>query len=209
MASIFPATKRLAAAVATLIPVAGFGPGGVAQADPNGQMYGDPAAAAQYWRYQHHQDCGLMAVADVVGQITGHEPPQPGIQLRGLFTKSQAHGGPVYRFDGTSPEDLVILLQQFGIASQLTTGNSIETIEQSLAGGRKVIATLNAETVWNDTKGQRTDPDHAVVVTGVDTRADMVHLNDSGIPTGRDEQVPMATFAQAWATGNNQLLITQ
>jgi hypothetical protein len=182
---------------------------GLAHADPNGQMYGDPDAAAPYWRYQHRQDCGLMAVADVVGQITGREPPQGGIQLRGMFTKSTAHDGAVYHFDGTCPDDLVVLLQQFGIGSQLTTGDTVTALEQDLASGHKVIATLNAETIWNTDSGDRTDADHAVVVTGIDTRTNLVHLNDSGIPTGRDEQIALATFTQAWATGDNQLIVTQ
>jgi hypothetical protein len=199
------------AGVATLIVAACIALAGVAQADPNGQMYGDPGAAAPYWRFQHGEDCGLMAVADVVGQIKGREPSQIGIELRGTFTKSEAHRGRIYRFDGTSVEDMVVLLQKYGIQSELTTGNTMGGLEQDLAGGRKVIAALNAETIWNYPAGQgnRTEADHAVVVTGVDTRTDIVHLNDSGTPNGRDEQIPMATFAQAWATGNNLLIVTQ
>ncbi len=46
----------------------------------------------------------------------------------------------------------------------------------------------------------------SVVVTGVDTRTDMVHLNDSGIPTGSDEQISIAAFTQAWATSNDVTL---
>lgn len=184
-----------------------LGSGAITHADPGGQLYGDPDAAAQYWRYQHQQDCGLMAVADVVGQITGRQPAQPGIQLRAALTKSPNHRGAVYRFDGTAPEDLVVILRQFGIDSELTTGNTLATIENDLAGGRKVIAALNAATIWNDPKGQRTKADHAVVVTGVDTRTDMVHLNDSGIPTGRDEQISIAAFTQAWATSNDLLIV--
>ena len=202
---------KRAARVAALIVAVAIGSAGVAHGDPNGQMYGDPQAAAPYWRYQHQQDCGLMAVADVVGQVTGKEPTQVGIELRGIFTKSEAHRGRIYRFDGTSVEDLVVLLQKYGIQSQLTAGNTMEAIEQDLAAGRKVIAALNAETIWNYPQGQgnRTEADHAVVVTGVDTRTDIVHLNDSGTPNGRDEQIPMATFAQAWATGNDLLIVTQ
>ena len=202
---------RNSAAAAALTVMACIAAVSVAHADPNGQMCGDPDAAAPYWRYQHQPDCGLMAVADVVGQITGREPPQGSIQLRGMFTKSTAHTGAVYHFDGTSPEDLVVLLQQFGIDSQLTTGNTMTTLEQDLASGHKVIASLNAETIWNTPtdSNDRTAPDHAVVVTGVDTRTDVVHLNDSGVPTGRDEQIPLATFTQAWATSNNQLIVTQ
>jgi hypothetical protein len=199
------------AGVAALLATAGIATAGIAYADPNGQMYGDPGAAALYWRYQHQEDCGLMAVADVVGQTTGHEPLQIGIELRGLFTPSSDHPGSVYEFDGTSPQDMVVLLQHYDIASDLTTGNTMTGLEQDLAAGRKVIAGLNAETIWDypADQGQRTQADHAVVVTGVDTANDVVHLNDSGTPTGRDEQIPMTTFTQAWATGDNLLIVTR
>jgi hypothetical protein len=199
------------AGVATLIVATAIGLAVVATADPNGQMYGNPQAAAPYWRYQHVEDCGLMSAADVIGQLTGKEPSETAVVLRGVFTKSAVHHGDIYHFDGTSPEDLVVLLQKYDIQSDLTTGNTMATLEQDLAGGHKVIAGLNAETIWNypASQGQRTNPDHAVVVTGVDTRSDIVHLNDSGTPNGRDEQIPMDTFTQAWATGNNLLVVTR
>lgn len=182
---------------------------GVAHADPNGQMYGNPQAAAPYWRYQIGEDCGLMAVADVVGQVTGKEPSQVGIELRGVFTRSEVHHGGVYLFDGTSPQDMVLLLSKYGVQSQLTTGNTLPGMEQDLAAGRKVIAAINAETIWNypQGKGQRTNADHAVVVTGVDTRNNVVHLNDSGTPNGRNELIPLATFTRAWATSNNLIIV--
>jgi hypothetical protein len=181
----------------------------IAHADPNGQMYGNPQAAAPYWRYQIGEDCGLMAVADVVGQVTGKEPSQVGIELRGVFTRSEVHHGGVYFFDGTSPQDMVLLLGKYGVQSQLTTGNTLQGMEQELAGGRRVIAAINAETIWNypQGQGQRTNADHAVVVTGVDTRNNIVHLNDSGTPNGRNEQIPLASFTRAWATSNNLLIV--
>ena len=74
-----------------------------------------------------------------------------------MFAKSEAHRGDIYLFDGTSPEDLVVLLQKYGVQSDLTT----------------------------------------------------IHLNDSDTPDGRDEQIPMATFTQAWATSNDLLIVTQ
>jgi hypothetical protein len=204
---IFGANR--AAGVASLIAATSIGLAGFAHADTNGQMYGNPQAAARFWRYQNQQDCGLMAVADVVGQITGREPAQAAIVLRSVLTKSEAHRGPIYLFDGTSPEDLVVLLQKFGIQSDRTDGNTMPALEQDLAGGHKVIAGVNAETLWNSPQGQRTDADHAVVVTGVDTGANIVHLNDSGTPNGRDEQIPIATYTQAWATSNDLLIVTQ
>lgn len=196
-----------AAGAATLSIAAAVALAGVAHAE----MYGDPQAAAPYWRYQHQQDCGLMAVADVVGQVTGHEPSQVGMELRGIFTRSESHRGDVYFFDGTAPQDLPLLLEKHGVQSDLTTGNSMAGLEQDLAGGHKVIAALNAETIWNYPagKGDRTRPDHAVVVTGVDTGSNVVHLNDSGTPDGRNEQIPMATFSQAWETSNDLLIVTR
>ena len=68
------------AGVVALILAAAIGLAGVAHAE----IYGDPEAAAAYWRYQHQEDCGLMAVADVVGQLTGREPSQIGVELRGI-----------------------------------------------------------------------------------------------------------------------------
>lgn len=204
-------TTMRSAGTAALITAVAIGVAGPVHADPNGRMYGDPGAAAPYWRYQHQEDCGLMAVADVVGQLTGHEPLQIGIELRGLFTPSSDHQGSVYEFDGTSPQDMVVLLSNYGVTSELTSGNTMTALEQDLAAGHKVIAGLNAETIWDYPagQGQRSQADHAVVVTGVDTANNVVHLNDSGTPTGRDEQIPMTTFTQAWATGDNLLIVTQ
>src|ERR1700753_3116208 len=141
-----PSVTRTAS-LATLLVAAAIGLAGVARAD--GQMYGDPQAAAPYWRYQHQQDCGLMAVANVIGQLNGREPSQIGMELRGIFTKSESHRGDVYHFDGTSPQDMVLLLQKHGIA------------------------------------------------------------NDRGTPDGRKEQIPMATFSQAWTTSDDLLIVTQ
>jgi hypothetical protein len=60
------AVSGLSIAVAASV----FGFAGVAHASPgltvahgNG-IYGDPAAAAQFWRRQHYSNCAEMAVAD-------------------------------------------------------------------------------------------------------------------------------------------------
>ncbi len=45
-------------------------------------------------------------------------------------------------------------------------------------------------------------------MTGVDTANGVVHLNDSGSSKGRDEQIPMAVFMQAWATSHDFMAVT-
>ena len=171
-------------------------------------MYGDPAAAAPYWRQQHSSDCGEMAVADVVGQITGREPTEQQITALAETTPSTAGPGPIWKLSGsTDIRNLPMLFWHYWVRAeniQSTTG----ALEQDLAERRKVVVIVNAETIWNR-PGKRDSANHFVVVTGIDTKAGVVHLNDSGIKTGRDEQVPIAVFEAAWRTSDNFAVVTR
>jgi len=187
---------------------------GVAQAAPGtpltqgAQMYGDPDAAAPYWRRQHGTNCAEMAVADVIGEVTGREPTEQEIDATAENTPSPFMPGGVLWHPGAPSEirDLPALLAQYGIHARAIQTN-IDALEQELARGHKVIATVNAATLRNG-PGQRNVVDHFVVVTGIDTNANVVHVNDSGIDTGSDEQVPLAAFEASWATSDNQAVVT-
>ena len=78
------------AAVAGAIALAAAGPANAISE----KMYGDPAAAAQYWRYQQYSDdCVLMSSADVVGELTGALPPEEAIiDMAHSTPSSQAPG---------------------------------------------------------------------------------------------------------------------
>jgi hypothetical protein len=67
-----------------------------------------------------------------------------------------------------------------------------------------VIAAVNAQTIWN-APGDRQSDNHVVVVTGIDPQAGVVHLNDSGIKTGRDERVSPVTLERSWPPVKNLL----
>ena len=147
-------------------------------------------------------------------------------------TPSMVHPGSIYlppanKEDpdsgmGTSFMDVAQLLAHYGINAKWTAATddapqgipaTMESLEQLLAGGRKVIVSLNAEMIWHqpiEAKDEQGNPhsDHGVVVTGVDTAKRVVHLNDSGSPDGRDEQIPMALFVKSWATGHNLMVFT-
>ncbi len=180
----------------------------VPDADHELGMYGDPVAAAPYWREQHASDCGEMAVADVVGQITGHEPTEQQMITLAENTPSTAGHGPIWTPTGTTNiADLPVLLWHYWIrADNIQTDTA--AVARKLAGNHKVIAILNAETIWNR-PGKRNSANHFVVVTGIDSKAGVVHLNDSGISTGRDEQVPIAVFERAWAPNYNSAIVTK
>jgi len=171
-------------------------------------MYGDPVAAAHYWRQQHSPDCGEMAVADVVGQITGDEPTEQRITELAEGTPSAARPGPIFNLAaGTDIRDLPVLLAHYQIkADNIQT--DIDELKNDLAERHRVIVILNAETIWNR-PGDRNAANHFVVVTGIDPSAGVVHLNDSGITSGRDEQVPVATFERAWAPNHNSAIVTR
>jgi hypothetical protein len=171
-------------------------------------MYGDPAAAAPYWRQQHSSDCGEMAVADVVGQITAREPTEQQITALAEATQSTAGPGRVWKLSGsTDIRNLPALFWHYWIRAE-NIQTTISALEQDLAERRKIVVIVNAETIWNR-PGKPNAANHFVVVTGIDTKAGVVHLNDSGIKTGRDEQVAIATFERAWAPNHNSAVVTK
>ena len=45
-------------------------------------------------------------------------------------------------------------------------------------------------------------------MTGPDTANNAVHLNDSGTPQGRDEQIPMTLFLKPWDASNELMVVT-
>ncbi|WP_428339307.1 C39 family peptidase [Mycobacterium sp.] len=172
------------------------------------EMYGEPAFAAAYWREQHASDCGEMAVADVVGQVTGRQPTEQQIIDVAENSSSTVGPGPIWKPAGfTDIRDLPILLWHYGIKAD-NVQSDIDALKQKLRDGHKIIAILNAETIWNRSR-KRNAGNHFVVVTGIDTRSGVVHLNDSAIDTGRDEKVPIATFEQAWAPNFHSAIVTQ
>jgi hypothetical protein len=171
-------------------------------------MHGDPAAAAPFWRYQQQdRDCGEMAVADVVGEITGHQPSEAEVTAAAGNIPSGYHPGPIYRPGSrTSNGDLAVLLGHYGIQAA-SVHTTIDALEGDLDQGRKVIAGVNNRVIWGE-GGNRAEENHFVVVTGIDNKANVVHLNDSGAKAGCDEQVSLATFEAAWATSDNFAVVT-
>jgi hypothetical protein len=225
-----------AASVATLAGAAALGlAAGTAHAAPSpprgeGTVYGNPGAAAPFWRYQgYDDDCVEMAVSDVVGELTGQQPSEQAIVKLAQSTPSTVHSGPIYTKpkkrkpgSGTSFDDEPALLAHYGIHAVSTDKESAAksgvpagtaALEQDLAKGRKVIVGVNSELIWREPVEDKTldgqpEANHAVVVTGVDTEAGVVHLNDSGIEEGRDERVPIDVFARSWATSDDQMTVT-
>ncbi len=180
------------------------------------------------WGRQHYDDCALMAVADVVGGLTGTKPPEDDIIALATCTPNSLGSGPIYALpdDPDTPTDVVrknqlpiikdlpILLAHFKVHSfhtddAIAAGGGPATGLTALAGylaqGKKVIVSLNGETIW-DIPGDRTVHDHDVVVIAVDTAAGIVHLNDSATAHG-DNRFNTAMFEMAWKTSNHAMVV--
>jgi len=193
---------------------------GCAHADPSGSgsqsgMYGDPAAAAPYWAAQSLQDnCGAMSVADIVGQLTGNRPTEAQILMVAEQTPSEVNPGTkIYKPNdgGISVGDLPALFKRYGIKSvnSDTSGpeaTGLNALEQYLAAGRKVIAFVNYAIV-EETDDQRTAADHFVVVTGVNSNKNVVHLNDPAADEA-NTKISVADFMKAWDTSNDSIVVT-
>lgn len=225
IATRFKTTMR-ATAVAAMLGGAALGLAGAAHAE----LYGDPDSAAEYWEAQSLDDCVLMSVADVVGQITGDKPSELEIVALAAITPSDAHPGSVYipSVDdiawlgdgmGTHMYDAVTMLERYDIEAVYTDAEVADTdddfpptgmnaLANYVADGHKVIVAVNSAMIWGQKGGDTRWADHAVVVTGIDTTEGVVYLNDSGNPDGQAMPVPVDVFEAAWATGDDTMIVT-
>lgn len=210
----------------------GLPPGALPEAPPEGAtpppapevvsptLIGNPAAAAPFWGMQRYDDCTLMAVADVVGQITGTKPSEDDMIARAATIPNSTGTGPLWSMPSDPPPpprvrkmqlpmitELPALLNQFNIPSVVISNAGMLPLEDALRAGKKVIASVNGETIWNQ-DGNRSVHNHVVVVTGVDPALGVVHLNDSAIVSpGPDSRVSLAAFVDAWRTSDYSMLI--
>jgi hypothetical protein len=215
------ATARVFAVLTFVFLAALTGPGSAgltlvapAAAAPAG-MYGDPVKAAQYWAPQSFgNNCVLMSVAGVVGQVTGRMPSEQEIIGVAQNTPSVEGGQNAYtdtQGDGVDTRDIAALLAHYGIHSTTSedakNDAALDKLETTLGSRHAVMVPLTADTIWEG-KPPKTG-DHEVVVIGVDATNGVAHLNDSGPENGRDEQVSIATFMSAWGGGDFEMTVTQ
>jgi hypothetical protein len=204
-------------AMATISLVATCGP-----ATATSGVYGDPDRAAKYWQQQSLEDnCGLASVADVVGEVTGKAPTEKQIIKLAQSTPSVIRDGPIYAPTGDPAHegdnggidmaDTVVLLDHYGVKSHMTYNKhpdevGLPALEQYLTANRKIIAWVNSGTIL-DSDDQRTAPDHFLVVTGIDTNKDIVHLNDPYADSA-DTTVSINRFMKAWKIGLESIVVT-
>jgi hypothetical protein len=199
-------------AAAALIGGVAIGLSGIAHAE----TVGDPDDMAGWHVAQTYDDCALMATADVVGQMTGDAPSEDEIISYAQSTPSVAQPGDMIYHQGVTDDDpdagtifkdLPIVLAHYGVDGHYVGNSNMDALMGVLRDGGAVIVNLNSQYIWGG-DGQKTEADHALVVTGVDTDNDIVHMNDSGTEDGANEQVSIETFTAAWQTSGNEMVVT-
>jgi hypothetical protein len=103
-------------------------------------------------------------------------------------------------------DDLDDLLTHFGVPSHVeqagnTGPQAIETLKEHLDAGQAVVMFVDASEYW--APGSAPDNSyHFVRVVDVDLDRGVATLSDSGIDSGKGEEVPLDKLEQAWDESN-------
>ncbi|MBO0681116.1 C39 family peptidase [Mycolicibacterium sp. S2-37] len=199
-------------------------PSSAVVAMPAAGVHGNPEANKKYLRQQGNcPTCVLMAVASVVGQLTGILPENEEIITRATTTRSDtARGEMIYQPGGTGQNgkhygvtyvDAVKLLDSYGIdavVSEYTKNQgdrALKELTAALDDRGSVIVSIHGQTMYDALFGWDHSPrppgiksgNHAVSVTGVDENRRLVFINDSNLKTGA-QPIPLDLFLEVWRT---------
>jgi hypothetical protein len=189
--------------------------GGLGQIEP-GKIIGTPYHDVNAWHGQQHapDTCAIRSQEFIIEQFTGHDIPE-----EILVQEAQSHGW-YQPGQGTSPEHVGDLLELHGIPITRHDHASIEELVGELGQGHKVIIGVNCEELWRND-----DPvlhglkeimglnqaDHAVVVSGIDTR-DPAHTQVLITDPGNGQEItryPLEQFLTAWKDSDFLIVATK
>lgn len=110
---------------------------------------------------------------------------------------------------GTRPEDVGKLLETHGIDVNRFENSNIFTIQNELAQGHQIIASVDSRELW-DGIDLKEGADHALIVSHLnvsDPQNPMITLKDPG--TGYVEEYSWFDFQDAWQDGGCELFCTK
>lgn len=173
----------------------------------DGQLIGDPQGASEHWFQQAANGfCLPSSLAQIISEYTGvHYPNEQAFvdwaNKERLFQVSP-DGVP-----GIAFSDGIQLLEKAGVPATLQFGDP-DSLAEDLAEGRGVVLFVDSGEIWQEGEATEDDaPDHAVVVSGIDTARGVVYLSDLGSPDGNMEEVPIDIFNDAWADSQNSMIV--
>jgi hypothetical protein len=174
------------------------------------EVWGTPSSDSDYWREQNGNTCSIVAQISVYESITGEYISET---TAAKYAQKQGWYSPK---EGTSRKYSGSILNAYDIETEQSYNNTLKTIAEAMNNGDKVIASLDANEIWDpiySTTGkpyEQTNAAHAVWVTGIQQNADDTVdfvLNDSGTSYGQGELVDYYDFMNAWDDYDNYLTI--
>lgn len=185
--------------------------------DPGGQanladlppevVHGAPSVMSDEWFLQRGSGyCVPASLTEVLSQVTGHRFADESV----VVERFAALGNPVTG-QGETLADAEMVLDSFGVESHVESDAAVADLEQYLDEGRAIVVGVNADEIWygeNTAANPTGRANHALLITGIDEARGVVTLSDPGHPDGNNKEVPLDVFKDAWADGENQLLVT-
>jgi LysM repeat protein len=176
--------------------------------DPDaGVVHGDPSVMSDEWFLQRSSGyCVPASLTEVLSQVTGHRFADESV----VVERFAELGKPVTG-QGETLADAETVLDSFGVESHVESDATLSALEQYLDDGRAIVVGVNADEIWhgeNTAANPTGRANHALLITGIDETRGLVTLSDPGHPDGNTTEVPLDVFKEAWADGENQLLVT-
>jgi hypothetical protein len=177
-----------------------------------GTEIGNPNEYEHYWFFQGKDGyCAPSSVTQVIEAQSGHT-------IGGYsMVVNEAHKlGIPFDGSGMTMPQAQELLNAFGVPSHLeqpaSAQQGLDELAQYLEQGKSVILSVNADPIWYGTQTSSDNPDggpdHALVVTAINSQTGEVTLSDPGSPNGDEEQVPLSTFMEAWEASGCEMIVT-
>ena len=202
----------------------------VGQAAPSGQAQGNPSNKALVGQkmcqdaargrrsgktQQSYNNCQVEAARQIINRVTGKNITEDGLMRMALDRNQVVRGEPAEVPVGTPPrfEDgatnytgVQAILENFNITSTVQP-NNLNNISKALASRKGVVAVVDSKVLWTGKINNPPNPDHAVLVTGLEYddngKITDVIINDTG--TGEcSQKVPVDTWNKAARTTQNK-----
>lgn len=182
-----------------------FTPGATGEDD---DMHGLPSDT-EHWDYQSMNGfCAPNAVACIAESFLGYDIPEADVVGRAACA-GLIHPEDFQKWSGMNLDGCVKLLEEYGIPSHVEHG-SIESLEQYLDAGHKILLPVNAHEIWYGTNTTYR-PDHAIALVGID-RTNPAHpeaiINDSGVLDGASKRIPLSVLEDAWDDSGHTMVVT-
>lgn len=163
--------------------------------------------AMEVWECQGNTNrCAQFSQMFVIEEFTGMDLDPDAFcefsEMNGWFDEA----------GGTTLDNMNKMLDYFGIDNEASYDNSEDDLLECLENGGRAIVALdsgeyaNGEGFWDDLSDFGSGADHAVEVIGYNPETDSVILNDSGLPNGCGEEIPLDTFLDAWNDSGNFMI---